>query len=281
MIHDKPDCENRTHNVNQPANSTLLAVDVGNNRVKIGRFEWTGAAGIPQPEQTWVLQGGGAPLDAVVGQCHAAGASLDWWIGSVNRPAASRLIDWLGEHRPQDRLTLLASGDLPIKVELPRPDMVGIDRLLDAVAVNRVRAPGRQAVVVDLGTAITVDLISAEGAFLGGAILPGVEMSARALHEYTDMLPEIAMSELADPPEPIGKATQPAMRSGIYWGTIGAVRELIRRMTAGAPQDPEIYLTGGAAPIIAGLLGPAACHSAHLTLSGTAVTAWAMAGRIA
>jgi len=273
--------QKRTRNVSQPANSTLLAVDVGNNRVKIGRFEWTGAAGIPQPGRTWVLPCGGGPLDAVVGQCHAGSASLDWWIGSVNRSAASRLIDWLGAHRPQDRLTLLASGDLPIRVELPRPDMVGIDRLLDAVAVNRVRAPGRQAVLVDLGTAITVDLISAEGAFLGGAILPGVEMSARALHEYTDMLPQIAMSELADPPEPIGKATQPAMRSGVYWGTIGAVRELIRRMTAGAPQDPEIYLTGGAAPTIAGLLGRAARHAPHLTLSGTALTAWAMAGRFA
>jgi len=85
--------QKRTRNVSQPANSTLLAVDVGNNRVKIGRFEWTGAAGIPQPGRTWVLPCGGGPLDAVVGQCHAGSASLDWWIGSVNRSAASRLID--------------------------------------------------------------------------------------------------------------------------------------------------------------------------------------------
>lgn len=263
--------------MNEPTHSTLLAVDVGNNRVKIGLFKWTAAAGIPEPERTWVMRGDGSVLARVVEECHISDAALDWQIGSVNRPAASRLIDWLGEHRPMDRLTLLASGDLPIKVELPRPDMVGIDRLLAAVAANRIRDAGRPAVIVDLGTAITVDLVSAEGAFLGGAILPGVEMSARALHEFTDLLPEIAISELADPPEPIGKATEPAMRSGIYWGSVGAVRELIHRQTAGISQhqDPEIFLTGGASPIVAVFLGAKARYVPHLTLSGVALTAWA------
>lgn len=103
---------------------------------------------------------------------------LPWWIASVNRPAATRLLDWLHEHRPSDRITLLASGDLPLEVRLPRPDMVGIDRLVDAVAVNRLRDASRPAVIVDVGTAITVDLVSADGAFLGGAILPGLQMAA-------------------------------------------------------------------------------------------------------
>lgn len=263
--------------MNETAKSTLLAVDVGNNRVKVGRFGWTGTRGIPEPDRIWVLSRDGGLLARVVEDCAPLGAPLDWRIGSVNRPAASRLIDWLAEHRPADRLTLLACGDLPIRVELPRPDMVGIDRLLAAVAANRVRTAGRPAVVVDLGTAITVDLVSAEGAFLGGAILPGVEMSARALHEQTDLLPQIAMSELADPPEPIGKATEPAMRSGIYWGAVGAVRELIGRMTGRDPRA-EILLTGGASPIVAGLLGVTARHVPHLTLAGIALTARASCG---
>ena len=84
---------------------------------------------------------------------------------------------------------MLAAGDLPLEVRLERPDMVGIDRLVDAVAVNRLRDAGRPAVIVDVGTAITVDLVSADGAFLGGAILPGIQMSARAMHEFTDLLP--------------------------------------------------------------------------------------------
>ena len=89
--------------------------------------------------------------------------AYEWWIASVNRPAATRLIDWLHEHRPADRAVLLASGDLPLVVRLERPDMVGIDRLVDAVAVNRLRDAGRPAVIVDVGTAITVDLVSATG----------------------------------------------------------------------------------------------------------------------
>ena len=69
---------------------------------------------------------------------------------------------------------------MPLVIRLPRPDMVGVDRLLDALATNRLRPPGRPAIVIDVGTAITVDLLSAEGFFMGGSILPGIAMSARA-----------------------------------------------------------------------------------------------------
>ncbi len=96
--------------------------------------------------------------------------------------------------------------------------MVGIDRLVDAVAVNRLRDAGRPAVVVDVGSAITVDLVSRDGAFLGGAILPGIAMSARAIHEFTDLLPLVEMSELIAPPPVLGTATAPAMESGLFWG---------------------------------------------------------------
>ena len=126
---------------------------------------------------------------------------------------------------------LLTSGDLPLVVKLPRPDMVGVDRLLDGLAANRLRTPGHPAVVVDVGSAITVDLIDAGGAFLGGAILPGIAMSARALHEFTDLLPQIDMAELAEPPPALGTATVAAMRSGLFWGAVGAVRQLVEQLT--------------------------------------------------
>ena len=77
---------------------------------------------------------------------------------------------------------LLTSGDLPLVVKLPRPDMVGVDRLLDALAANRLRTPGRPAVVVDVGSAITVDLVDADGAFLGGAILPEHGWRSKCMH---------------------------------------------------------------------------------------------------
>ena len=165
---------------------SFIAADVGNARIKLGLFKDDCAAGLIEPRKTLPLVGKEPELDWI--DAWLAGAACDdlphlayeWWIASVNRPAATRLIDWLHEHRPADRAVLLASGDLPLVVRLERPDMVGIDRLVNAVAVNRLRDAGRPAVIVNVGTAITVDLVSGDGAFLGGAILPGIQMSARA-----------------------------------------------------------------------------------------------------
>jgi len=246
--------------------------------VKVGSFAGPAGSGFPEPKETWTLPGSAPSLDQVVADCANSDEPLHWWIGSVNRPTTSGLIDWLGAHRPDDPITLLASGDLPLEVDVPRPDMVGIDRLLAAVAANRIREADRPAVVVDLGTAVTVDLISADGVFQGGAILPGIEMSSRALHDYTDLLPRIEMSELIEPPEPLGKATEPAMRSGLYWGAVGAVRELTTRMIADASVEPEILVTGGAGPVVAKLLSESAHHVPHLTLAGIALTAGLASG---
>jgi len=150
--------------------------------------------------------------------------------------------------------------------------MVGIDRLLDAVAVNRVRQSDRPAVVVDVGSAITVDLVSASGAFLGGAIAPGITMSARALHTFTDLLPLVETADLATPPLALGRSTLAAMRSGLFWGAVGTIRELSARLCAGLDRPAEIYLTGGAGPAVAELLGPEVQHIPYLTLAGIAVS---------
>ncbi len=250
----------------------LIAVDIGNNRSKFGWFAGESSDPLPVPDRTFALANG----DELAGLAEWLGdaeAGLRWWIGSVNRPAATRLIEWLRDRRPDDPITLLAAGDLPLRVALPRPDMVGIDRLLDAVAANRLRESGRPAVVVDVGTAITVDLLSADGAFQGGAILPGIAMSAQTLHTFTDLLPQIDMSELDGPPPPLGKDTVAAMQSGLFWGALGAIRELVDRLAAGTPGGAEVFLTGGAGPAVADLLGPAARHVPHLTLTGVALAA--------
>ena len=98
--------------------------------------------------------------------------------------------------------------------------MAGIDRLVDAVAANRLRKSHRPAAIVDVGTAITVDLVAADGAFLGGSILPGIALSARALHEFTDLLPLVDVGELVEPPPALGTDTEAAMRSGLFWGAM-------------------------------------------------------------
>jgi len=252
----------------------LIAVDVGNNRVKFGRFEPDDGDELPEPISSLQIAGEDPELDRV-GRwlSEMPSETTSWWIGSVNRRTTSRLIDWLRSGRPRDRITLLAAGDLPLSVALERPDMVGIDRLLSAVAANHLRLPSRGAVVVDVGSAITVDLVSPQGAFQGGAILPGIEMSARAMHSFTDLLPLVAMSELTTPPPALGTSTEPAMRSGLFWGAVGAIRQLIERLTDELPGQPQVFLTGGAGPAVAKLLGHSARHVPHLTLAGIALTA--------
>jgi type III pantothenate kinase len=258
---------------------TLIAVDVGNNRLKFGRFEPASGAGLPEPVDALSLEDEDPQLDRINDWlADRVSEALCWWVGSVNRPTTTRLVDWLQRQRPGDEVVLLAAGDLPITVGLERPDMVGIDRLLDAVAANHLRRSTHPAVVVDLGSAITVDLVSAEGAFLGGSILPGIAMSARGLHEFTDLLPLVEMSELADPPTPLGDSTTAAMRSGLYWGAVGAIRELIARLTVDQPEGADVFLTGGAGSAVAGLLGRATRHIAHLTLAGIALTAGRYSG---
>lgn len=257
----------------------LVAVDVGNNRTKFGLFT-PGAARagrrgkLPEPVSAFQVPGAGGGLDCLAGWLPAdRGETFSWWIGSVNRPSATRLIDWLRTNRPEDSIRLLAAGDLPLQVSLQRPDMVGIDRLLDALAANHLRRPGRPAVVVDVGTAITVDLVSPEGAFLGGAILPGIAMSAHALHTFTDLLPLVNVAELDGPPPALGTSTAAAMQSGLFWGAVGAIRQLIDELTKDLPGRPQVFLTGGASPAVARLLGRFARHVPHLTLAGIALAA--------
>jgi len=257
----------------------LVAADVGNNRIKLGLFETEPGRELPEPS-CWFGMADEEPDLGRIAEwlSEAVPEGVSWWIGSVNRPTTTRLVDWLRSARPLDHITLLAAGDLPLVVALERPDMVGIDRLLDAVAANHLRSPDRPAIIVDLGSAITVDLVSQQGAFLGGAIMPGIGMSARALHEFTDLLPWIDVSELTKPPLPLGKATIPAMQTGLFWGAVGAIRQLTELLAHEAAGEPEIFLSGGAAALVAGVLQKAVRHIPHLTLGGIALAAKSQPG---
>ena len=253
----------------------LVAVDVGNTRIKLGLFDpaTSSDGAIPTPTKTLAFVPLVDSFDKIAEWLGPETVPLaSWWIGSVQRRAAARLVDWLHE-RNAERITLLASVDLPLTVSLPRADMVGIDRLLGAVAVNWLRDPASPASVVGLGTAITVDLVSAGGTFEGGAILAGIGLSARALHEFLALLPLLDMQGLAEPPPPLGTNTFDAMRAGIYWGAVGGVRQLVELLAERLQTSPEVFLTGGAAPAVAGLIAERGHHEPHLVLSGIALAA--------
>ncbi len=272
----------------------LIAVDVGNSRMKlalfppsertVGRqsnalpaFEGTERSDtmlpLPEPWRTCSLDDANPNWETLEElRSAAAGESPRWLIASVNRPAAGRLIERLRSEHPGDAITLLSAADVPLAVRVPRPDMVGIDRLLDALAANALRIPGRSAVVVDVGSAVTVDLLDEEGAFRGGAIFPGLGMAAKALHQFTDLLPLIEPEEFVEPPPPYGTDTAAAMRAGLYWSIVGAVRELAEQVGAESQRPAQVFITGGSAAALAQSLGPHACYVPHLTLAGIALT---------
>lgn len=177
---------------------------------------------------------------------------------------------WAGD---APRLAVWRDGrQFPIDIDVEFPERVGTDRLLNAIAANRLRRPRQGAIVVDSGTATTVDLISSGGAFCGGAILPGLLLSARALHEYTSVLPFVPMPLSDDvPPEVVGRNTDAAIISGICWGHVGAVNGLIaaiREDQRAGDEQPLILLTGGAGPWLVNWIRPAATLSPHLALQG-------------
>ncbi len=258
----------------------FAAVDIGNNRLKCGIFCLDQAeASIPKPECAFASEDP-AEIVAFVSQtvepktavtCKHGATPVTWWIASVNRPTAGRLLDCVKQMHPEHRLVLISAADVPLPVRVPHPDRVGIDRLVNALAAERLRRPGRPAIVVDLGTAITVDAVSPDGAFLGGAILLGLASTARALHQFTDMLPFLDVETLS-PSQAIGKNTEEAMRAGIFWGILGAIRELVRRQAEFLGQQTDVFLTGGHAAIFAEYLSDAK-HVPDLTLSGIALTA--------
>ncbi len=257
--------------------SPLIAVDIGNSRIKLGLFDEPQAAGaLPMPRRVLDLSSGeldGARLHAWL---PTEPVWPQWRVASVNRPAAERLFQWIDAECRTPAGTpaaarLLAHGDFPLRVELEHPERVGTDRLAAAAAANRLRTAGQPAVVVDFGSAITVDLLSEAGSFCGGAILPGIDMAARALNEFTDLLPLVTLSQLSEPPTALGVSTVGAIRGGLFWGGLGAVRELIARLSADFRRPPEIFLTGGAAGHLAAPLGLASRHEPHLVLSGIAI----------
>jgi len=252
----------------------LVAVDVGNSRLKLGLFSNVDSREVPSPEQVLEISVRQAGWGKIVAWLAPADVDqFDWRLASVNRPAATRIVDWLREAGATDRVTMLCAHDLPLAVDLPRPDMVGIDRLLAAVSANRLRTAERAAILVDLGSAITVDLVSSEGAFQGGAILPGIAMAARGMYEFTDLLPLLDMHELDVAPAPLGCSTEEAMRAGLFWGAVGGVRQLIERYEADLGAGADVFLSGGAAPSVAKLLRSEARYEPHLVLGGIALCA--------
>jgi type III pantothenate kinase len=137
-----------------------------------------------------------------------------------------------------------------IKTGMPifydNPTEVGADRIVNAVAAYE--QYHQALIVVDFGTATTFDYVTAKGEYMGGAIAPGIGISMEALFQRASKLPRV---ELVKPKEVIGKNTVHSMQAGIFYGYVGLVDEMVRRMREETRSDPTVVATGGWALLIA------------------------------
>jgi type III pantothenate kinase len=221
-----------------------IVADLGNSRLKWGRV----GAG-DRLEQAIAL-----PLDDVDAWAEAwerwkpAGSEPSAWaIASVNPPLAERLDAFLKEHGHTGTTWYRSAAQVPIRHALERAETAGADRALAVVAALAMHPAGRPGLVVSCGTAITIERVAADGTWQGGAIAPGLGLSARALHLLTAQLPLIHPP--AGPPA-WGGSTRSAIEAGLLWGAVGAVRELLARQAVGLGPDPWLVWTGGDAALL-------------------------------
>ena len=160
-------------------------------------------------------------------------------------------------------LEVSAKTAFPFEILVKKPGKVGPDRL--AAAAGVVASGGREGIIVDAGTAITVDILSKKG-FLGGAILPGRDLMYRALHEGTSALPLVSDSCRAI--EPPGRDTKEAIITGAEWGVVGAVKELVDRSRRHVSNRAAVWVTGGGGAPIASHLGTGARYESDLVFLG-------------
>jgi len=223
----------------------LLLVDLGNSHMALATYI-NGKRSEADRVETDPFDPGAKPL-LRMWDTLSASAKRAAVVSSVCPPALERLRQWCDENDISPLLVLGEDLDAPIGADLPAPEKVGMDRLcVAAAAYAKVQSA---CVVADFGTALTVDLVSDNGIFLGGTILPGVSLSAKALKEHTALLPLVTIEH---PNAMLGKDTENAINSGIFAMMRGALREITEQYASDIGRWPPLLVTGGNAELIGG-----------------------------
>ncbi len=231
-----------------------LLIDVGNGRTKFGLAD-----------RKAILAQSDLATPALGAETLREHLSSWQWdrvvLSSVVPDATAKLREYFG---PQ-MLQIRHDAGLGIGIRYPKPESIGADRLANAVALARLYgAPG---IVIDFGTAVTFDIVSADAAYVGGVIAPGLRLMTDYLHERTALLPKV---ELREPASAIGQSTEEAILAGAALGYRGMVRGILEslRQELGSPTSLQIVATGGDAEWIASGLPEIATVDPDLTLQG-------------
>jgi type III pantothenate kinase len=237
-----------------------IVADVGNSLIKwgfcFGDWDVEKVSLPPSDPESWTRQ---LALWDLTGP-------LSWAVTGVHPQRRDELADWARQRG--DTVWLLESTKhLPLRVALPYPEKVGIDRLLNAVAARGRVLRKVPLILIDAGTAVTVDWVDRHGRFRGGAILPGLRLMAQALHDYTALLPRVQVTDVPNVP---GTTTESAIQAGVFWAVAGGIKGLQRLLGARVETQRrrEIFLTGGDAALLAPVMDPQVIVWPNMTLEG-------------
>lgn len=228
----------------------LIAIDIGNTNIKIGLFmgaELKEVEVIPADDSAKIID----TLKSFWNEIPIPQGSADPTTkaaviaSSVDSASTERIREIVMEELEQELLVIGKDIPFPIKLSVEEPEKLGTDRVLTACAAYAVAE--KAVVVADFGTAVTIDLVDDRGVFLGGTIIPGFEISAKALNQYTAQLPRV---EVKKPELPWGKNTEQAINAGLFYSAIGALEEIVRKYSEKIGTWPRTIITGTGAKII-------------------------------
>lgn len=228
----------------------IVAVDIGNTKVAVGLF----LDGKEDSVQSFLAPAEAELKDYLVSiwqkvpvsETSAEGKRDGAIVVSSVKPAWTEMVRRIAADSLNEDIHVVGEDiPLPMSVQADQPEKVGTDRVVSAAAAYAVVEGA--VVVADFGTAVTIDLVDANGVFLGGVICPGFEISAQALKDNTAQLPKVTVHR---PEMPYGKNTADAINCGLYYSVIGAMEEIIRRYAEEIGHWPQTIITGSGAKTI-------------------------------
>jgi type III pantothenate kinase len=245
-----------------------LVVDVGNTETVFGvmadgdepRYHWRISTQVPRTVDEY-----GHLLRGLLHEVGLEGATLERAVlGSVVPGASDVLVPTLERLVSCPPIVVDADSPLPIRLDVEEPRTVGADRIVNTLAAKEIF--GCDTIVIDLGTATTFDCITAEGAFVGGVIAPGVSAGLEWLGRRTAKLPRV---ELVEPELVVGRRTETCIRSGIFYSVIDGVDGIVGRIRSEwARPEALVVATGGFASIVGEHLATVERMEPYLTLRG-------------
>ncbi|MBM3182899.1 MAG: type III pantothenate kinase [Chloroflexi bacterium] len=227
----------------------LLAADIGNTNITVGVFDgdklkatWRIATGVHRmPDEYAILF-----LNLLERQRLKGSQITDVVICSVVPPLVGGFEELFQRYLNITPLVVGAGVKTGVRICMDNPREVGADRIVNAVAAHHLY--GGPVIVIDLGTATTFDVVSAEGDYVGGSIAPGIAIATEALFTRTAVLPRV---ELIHPKKAIGRNTVSAMQSGIVYGYVGLIEGLVARIRKELGAKAKVVATGGFAELLA------------------------------